>query len=92
MTALHFMLPETCSNDKPTVKRGAGSSGLKGELIWRGTIIYRTTRVNERIKTMDIQEEIRSELLRLDVPITSLGGFSLINPKNRKRSESTTKG
>jgi hypothetical protein len=24
---------------------------------------------------MDIQEEIRSELLRLNVPITSLGGF-----------------
>jgi hypothetical protein len=26
---------------------------------------------------MDIQEEIKKELIRLDVPITSLGGFQL---------------
>jgi hypothetical protein len=26
---------------------------------------------------MDIQEEIKNELIRLDVPITSLGGFQL---------------
>ena len=43
----------------------------------RGTIIYRTTRVNERITTMDIQEAIISELVRLDVPIKRLRGFQL---------------
>jgi hypothetical protein len=78
------MLPETSSNDKPIAKRGAGSSGLKAELIWRGTIIYRTTRVNERIKTMDIQEEIKSELVRLDVPLTSLGGFQFDSSEEPK--------
>ena len=26
---------------------------------------------------MDIQEEIRNELIRLDMPVTSLGGFQL---------------
>ena len=30
---------------------------------------------------MDIQEKIRSELLRLDVPITSLGGFQFDSPQ-----------
>ena len=31
---------------------------------------------------MDIQEEIRSELLRLDVPVTSLDGFQLDQSKD----------
>ena len=31
---------------------------------------------------MDIQEEIRSEPLRLDVPVTSLGGFQLDQSKD----------
>jgi len=33
---------------------------------------------------MDIQEEIRSELLRLDVPITSLGGFQFDSSQEPK--------
>jgi hypothetical protein len=33
---------------------------------------------------MDIQEEIRSELLRLDVPITSLGGFQFDSSEEPK--------
>ena len=48
----------------------------------RGTMICKTTNVRaparwsrRGVKTMDIQEEIRNELLRLGVPITSLGGF-----------------
>ena len=35
---------------------------------------------------MDIQEEIRSELLRLNVPITSLGGFQFEPSQELKRS------
>ena len=33
---------------------------------------------------MDVQEEIRSELLRLDVPITSLGGFQFDSSQEPK--------
>ena len=33
---------------------------------------------------MDIQEEIRNELLRLDVPITSLGGFEFDSSEEPK--------
>jgi hypothetical protein len=41
----------------------------------RGTIICRTTKGKESGQEMDIQEEIKNELIRLDVPITRLGGF-----------------
>ena len=33
---------------------------------------------------MDIQEEVRSELLRLNVPITSLGGFQFDSSEEPK--------
>jgi len=33
---------------------------------------------------MDVPEEIRSELLRLDVPITSLGGFQFDSSQEPK--------
>jgi len=36
------------------------------------------------VKKMDIQEEVRSELLRLNVPITSLGGFQFDSSEEPK--------
>jgi hypothetical protein len=48
--------------------------------------------MKEMRQDMDIQAEIRNELIRLDVPLTSLGGFQFDQSQEANVIRVTTKG